>query len=363
MTFLEIARGLGVRPAVVGQLWRQLTLPDRAQFKILPAERAHRSYERRKEQHRRSMYAWRKRNADRERVIRLRATNRWRHKLLREERCIICGSVFAWTNGHEQRHRQRGQRVVCSARCGTHAAISARIRTEPSPRTGDMPDAVRRPASARERILGFVAKQLERPPTAREIAAACGCSRQYVYATLPAGFVSRRPHIASRLQDLVESNPDAVRPKVRGGLTFKEIAASLDVEPRVISRLWHQLGLPDRRQFTLSRSEQARRAYERHRAEYAERARLWRERNPEKAHAIRRRADQRWRHKVLREERCAVCGSAFPWTNALEQKRRLRGRPVVCSGPCALRVRAATDSQPRAPTSRARRIRGRPTIS
>ncbi len=126
MSLREIAAKLGVRPDVVGRAWRSLNLPDRREYTLSPSERAHRSYERNKERRRIAMYAWRAQNPDKERAIRLRAVQRLRSKVLRRERCVVCRRAFAWTQGQEARRKGRGQRIVCSVRCGILAGIRSR---------------------------------------------------------------------------------------------------------------------------------------------------------------------------------------------------------------------------------------------
>ena len=118
MTFDEIAAALDTHPASIGQAWRRLQLPPRAQFKRSPREKHHHDYVRRREQHLEDVRVWKERNPERARAIRVRASARWLARGLREENCIVCGTVFAWTNGHEQRRKRRGQGVVCSVRCG-----------------------------------------------------------------------------------------------------------------------------------------------------------------------------------------------------------------------------------------------------
>ena len=77
----------------------------------------------------------------------------------------------------------------------------------------------------------------------------------------------------------------------------------------------------------------------RRREQHLEDVRLWKERNPERARAIRKRGSARWLARVLREEACVACGLRFGWTNAHEQRRRRRGQAVVCSIRCGIAAR------------------------
>ena len=137
LTFKEIAARLDASPRDIGQLWRELKLPDRHLPKLPEREERHRTYLRGKERHRALAEAWRARNIEKTRVIRRAACKRWLPKVLRDEVCVVCGRTFGWTNGHEQRRRYRGARVVCSRSCSMRAALAARdaATRRPPPRT------------------------------------------------------------------------------------------------------------------------------------------------------------------------------------------------------------------------------------
>lgn len=134
-------------------------------------------------------------------------------------------------------------------------------------------------------------------------------------------------------------HPEAVLPKARGGMTFKEIAGQLGVRPELIGRLWRRLSLPARSQFQLSKSERYHRSYERRKEHRRQVMRAWAKRNPERARMIRSRSRRKWLSKVAREERCTSCGSVFPWTNAQQQRHQQRAQPIACSRSCALQAR------------------------
>ncbi len=189
----------------------------------------------------------------------------------------------------------------------------------------------------RERVLRYLSAHGREQPTVREIAEAVGCARTYVYLFLSGEYARpARRDIRGELKRFVESHPEALLTKARGGLSFKDIAARLRTTSPTISRLWSQLNLPDRTQLKLSDAERSHRSYERRKDLHKASVLAWKSANPEQARAIQRAAQARWQRMVIGRERCSVCGSTFPWTNGHERRRRRLRRPTVCSLHCAM---------------------------
>ena len=156
------------------------------------------------------------------------------------------------------------------------------------------------------------------------------------------------------LRRFVRANPRAILPRGAGGLTLKAIGELLSADPKDVAAAWRRLGLPARASQTSSPAERSRRWYARHKTEKHAQNAAWRARNPERWRAIQRRADAKHRAKVLREERCIVCGGRFPWTVGRESQRRQKGGRVVCSRQCG---RVAAD---RARQAARRKVRSSP---
>jgi hypothetical protein len=138
-----------------------------------------------------------------------------------------------------------------------------------------------------------------------------------------------------KLLAFLKQHPEAVNTPARGGMSFKAIAAQLGVSADFVGEDWRALGLPDRTRQTLSPQEKGRRNYERRKAAHYELTKAWKRRNPERAREIQRAAKKRYREKVLRQERCVVCGTRFPWTVSREANRRRLGTRITCSRRCA----------------------------
>jgi hypothetical protein len=137
-----------------------------------------------------------------------------------------------------------------------------------------------------------------------------------------------------RLAALLKQHPEAVNTPARGGMSFKAIAAQLGISPDFVGEDWRALGLPDRALQKLSAQEKGRRNYERRKAAHYELTKAWKRRNPERAQEIQRAANKRHREKVLRQERCVVCGTRFPWTVQRDYNRQRFGSRIVCSSAC-----------------------------
>ncbi len=193
--------------------------------------------------------------------------------------------------------------------------------------------------TARERVERFLAEHGDPLPSIQTIARAVGCSRQYVYLVLPAGY--QPGSAARRLDAFVKSCPNALLTKARGGMSFSQIAAQLGLKEHAIRNAWRLLAYPPRIQLKLTPQERSRLHYERYKDAHRQRTLAWRKEKPERWREIQLRADRRWAAKIIRNERCLVCGATFAWTNQHERGRRLNGRPVACSRPCALRARKA----------------------
>src|SRR5262245_47629189 len=97
-------------------------------------ERWNRHYLNQREQHYALILAWRERNPERAKEINLAADRRYKAKVLRQERCITCGTRFPWTQDRENTRRHRGRRVVCSRQCGKVAAQRERASVAPPKR-------------------------------------------------------------------------------------------------------------------------------------------------------------------------------------------------------------------------------------
>ena len=195
-------------------------------------------------------------------------------------------------------------------------------------------------APVREAVLRFLARSARKQLSVREVAAAVPCSPQYIYRLFPNRAWRRKPNNATRLQAYLAAHPEAVATRVRGGKTFIEIAAELSIASDTVRRLWRELQLPDRRTFKLSQQEKNHRAYERRKERHREEVRDWYRRHLERGREINQAARRRWLAKVVREERCIVCGVRFAWTNAKEDRRRRRGQRVVCSLRCGTQAGA-----------------------
>jgi hypothetical protein len=150
----------------------------------------------------------------------------------------------------------------------------------------------------------------------------------------------REQHVAkqrhARLRAFLKQHPEAVNTPARGGMSFKAIAAQLGISADFVGEDWRALGLPDRALQALSEQEKGRRNYERRSAAHYELTKAWKRRNLERAREIQRAANKRHREKVLRQERCVVCGTQFAWTVQREQNRRRLGTRITCSRRCAL---------------------------
>ena len=175
-----------------------------------------------------------------------------------------------------------------------------------------------------------------------------GISRERVRQLAPAfGGRNRKEYIAkrareekarrqARLKAFLKRHPEAVNTPARGGMSFKAIGAALGVGADRVSEDWRALRLPDRASQRLTRQESSRRTYERRKAAHYELTQAWKRRNRERARQIQQAANRRYRAKVLRQERCVVCGTRFPWTVGRGANQRRFGTRVTCSRRCAM---------------------------
>jgi hypothetical protein len=117
MTYVALATRLNVSPTAISRAWRALGLPDRSGPQLTRREKSLRYYWRNPEKKIADTLHWRLQHPERWREISRQANRKYAAKVLRQETCITCGKRFAWTQGQENRHRQRNTRIFCSSRC------------------------------------------------------------------------------------------------------------------------------------------------------------------------------------------------------------------------------------------------------
>ncbi len=174
----------------------------------------------------------------------------------------------------------------------------------------DMNDAPE-PLTAKSRLDRLLADD---PDAARlslaEIARVLGVSRERVRQLRPDWYSRQEQALIERVRRYVAEHPDAVRSGFSGGPTWSEVAADLELPVRALWRIWRKASLPNR---SLSTAEEL---------------------------FTRRAAREALRSKrVLREERCVVCGRRFNWTAQMEHALRRKGNPVTCSILCTRQLK------------------------
>ena len=140
--------------------------------------------------------------------------------------------------------------------------------------------------------------------TGREVGDAIGVSRERV-RQLFGGKYNKQAEDRRKQDSLValfvRYRPEAQVPKSLGGMSYRQIAEELGLAEHQVLCSWRRLGLVP---------------------------------HGELFHPTRLASDRAWRAKILRIERCIVCGRRFPWTQQRELNRRRHGCRIVCGISC-----------------------------